>query len=289
MLGYEKGQVIGHGSFSRVHTAIHQSTGQKVALKKIRCTQGINPTALRELKLLREMDGCSPYVIRLLDAFLHKHKIILVLELMACDVQQFIASMACLPRHPCSGLPPDVTKALMRQLLEGLASIHAHGIVHRDIKSDNLLLCGKQGCLKIADFGLARSMVVSLVCCCCALLLQVCARWYRSPELLFGACNYDAGVDVWAAGCVFAEMLLGRVWLPGMSDMGQLTLIYAALGAPSEDTWPGVSQLKTYVPGNVQSLFPGVAPDALDLLQHLVRLNPADRITAQSALGEDCG
>ncbi|GFH27178.1 protein kinase domain-containing protein, partial [Haematococcus lacustris] len=72
------------------------------------------------------------------------------------------------------------------------------------------------------------------------------------PELLFGACNYDAGVDVWAAGCVFAEMLLGRVWLPGMSDMGQLTLIYAALGAPSEDTWPGVSQLKTYVPGNVQ-------------------------------------
>ncbi|KAJ9512224.1 hypothetical protein QJQ45_012778 [Haematococcus lacustris] len=432
MLGYEKGQVIGHGSFSRVHTAIHQSTGQKVALKKIRCTQGINPTALRELKLLREMDGCSPYVIRLLDAFLHKHNRHSThqsewhhsssRDAPRCNRPQPMSDQVS--QQQCSGLPPDVTKALMRQLLEGLASIHAHGIVHRDIKSDNLLLCGKQGCLKIADFGLARvmpplhvqlarkarttgpvcqapsasatnmasigkaeshaaghisgpsppsssapttmlhhpgqssshsrrqtadsaalqratcfspqprlfirtklasarmddlpssspqqsesgvprSLVLSpryassprasldqvLDCESPALQYtnQVCARWYRSPELLFGACNYDAGVDVWAAGCVFAEMLLGRVWLPGMSDMGQLTLIYAALGAPSEDTWPGVSQLKTYVPGNVQapclkSLFPGVAPDALDLLQHLVRLNPADRITAQSAL-----
>jgi cyclin-dependent kinase 7 len=138
----------------------------------------------------------------------------------------------------------------------------------------------------LADFGLARH---------CAsphrpMTSQVVTRWYRAPELLFGSHYYSGGVDIWAAGCIFAELMLRTPYLPGESDMEQLGLIFKALGTPTEDTWPDMSFLPDYVTFTVmpktplKHLFTAAGPDALDLLENMLAINPLKRITATEAL-----
>lgn len=106
-------------------------------------------------------------------------------------------------------------KCYMQQLLLGLQHCHERGILHRDIKASNLLI-DKNGMLKIADFGLANyyrpkpkrpqtSRVVTL--------------WYRAPELLLGSTDYGVGIDLWSAGCLLAEMFIGRPILPGRNEV----------------------------------------------------------------------
>lgn len=102
----------------------------------------------------------------------------------------------------------------------------------QDLKPNNLLVDGKTGQLKLADFGLARDFGFPSG----AMTARVVTRWYRAPELLFGARLYTGAVDVWAAGCIFAELMLRTPFLPGDSDLNQLTTIFRALGTPTD--WP---------------------------------------------------
>ncbi|EMP36537.1 Cyclin-dependent kinase 7 [Chelonia mydas] len=116
------------------------------------------------------------------------------------------------------------------------------------------------------------------------------SRWYRAPELLFGARMYGVGVDMWAVGCILAELLLRVPFLPGDSDLDQLTKIFETLGTPTEDQWPGMSSLPDYVtfksfPGMpLQHIFSAAGDDLLDLLQGLFIFNPCTRVTATQAL-----
>lgn len=73
---------------------------------------------------------------------------------------------------------------------------------------------------------------------------MVVTRWFRPPELLMGATNYDGAVDMWGVGCVFGEILKRRAILPGTSDMDQLNLIWQLCGSPNETNWPGKSYLQ---------------------------------------------
>ncbi|KAF3572441.1 hypothetical protein F2Q69_00061017 [Brassica cretica] len=119
---------------------------------------------------------------------------------------------------------------------------------------------------------------------------KVFARWYRAPELLFGAKQYGAAVDVWAAGCVFAELLLRRPFLQGNSDIDQLSKIFAAFGTPKADQWPDMKNLPDYVEyqfvpaPSLRSLFPTVSEDALDLLSKMFTYDPKARISVTQAL-----
>lgn len=163
---YEKGVVIGHGTHGHVYRAIHRSSGQAFAVKKVRPgeDEGVSMTALREIKLLRELKGTSPHVVDLVDAFPHKGKLLLVYELLEGDLDAIIKDNG-------EQLGPAAVKCVMQQLLKALAHIHAAGIVHRDIKPDNLLM-SSVGCLKVGDFGLARTMPPTA--------LQQ-ARWAQRP------------------------------------------------------------------------------------------------------------
>ncbi|XP_064414085.1 cyclin-dependent kinase 7 isoform X1 [Latimeria chalumnae] len=279
---YEKLDFLGEGQFATVYKARDKNTNKIVAIKKIKlghrseAKDGVNRTALREIKLLQELS--HPNIIGLLDAFGHKSNISLVFDFMETDLEVIIKDTSLV-------LTPANIKAYLLMTLQGLEYLHHHWILHRDLKPNNLLL-DENGVLKLADFGLAKAFGSPNR----VYTHQVVTRWYRAPELLFGARMYGVGVDMWAVGCILAELLLRVPFLPGDSDLDQLTKIFEALGTPTEQQWPGMSSLPDYVsfksfPGTpLQHIFSAAGDDLLDLLQDLFTFNPSMRITAKQAL-----
>ncbi|KAG1676977.1 hypothetical protein FOA52_014854 [Chlamydomonas sp. UWO 241] len=276
---YERGKVLGTGTFGEVFMATNKETGQVVAIKKIRVTElkeGINVTALREIKLLKELGG-HPHVVEMIEALVQKKN---VFEFMVSDLEAIIKDRSVV-------LSLADVKAYMQMILRGLEACHKRWVVHRDVKPNNFLV-SPDGSLKLGDFGLSR------------LLLspehhrpytnQVFARWYRSPELLYGSTCYGFAPDVWAAGCIFAELMLRRPWLPGESDIDQLGRVFQALGTPNEATWPGLTKLPAYIeyqavsPPPLKAFFPKATDDALDLLSKMCCLDPSQRLTTTQCL-----
>jgi cyclin-dependent kinase 7 len=276
---YLKKEVLGEGTYGVVFKATDTQTGQTVAIKKIRLgnqKEGINFTALREIKLLKELK--DPNIIELIDAFPHKGNLHLVFEFMESDLEAVIRDRNIV-------LSPADIKSYLQMTLQGLAFVHKKWVLHRDMKPNNLLIAS-DGQLKLADFGLARLFGSPNP----KFTHQVFARWYRAPELLFGSKQYGAGVDVWAAGCIFAELLLRRPFLQGSSDIDQLGKIFAAFGTPKLSQWPDMQYLPDYVEYQhvlappLRTLFPMATDDALDLLSKMFTYDPKARITAHQAL-----
>ncbi|KAL5543281.1 hypothetical protein UlMin_010991 [Ulmus minor] len=276
---YLKREVLGEGTYGVVFKAIDTKTGKVVAIKKIRLgkqKEGVNFTALREIKILKEIK--DPNIIELIDAFPHKGNLHLVFEFMETDLEAVI-------RDRNIFLSPADIKSYLQMTLKGLAVCHKKWVLHRDMKPNNLLI-GHNGQLKLADFGLARIFGSPDR----RFTHQVFARWYRAPELLFGTKQYGSGVDVWAAACIFAELLLRRPFLQGSSDIDQLGKIFAAFGTPTSSQWPDMVYLPDYVEYQyapappLRSLFPMASDDTLDLLSKMFTYDPKARISVQQAL-----
>ncbi|KAJ6841310.1 cyclin-dependent kinase D-1-like [Iris pallida] len=276
---YLKREQLGEGTYGVVFKALDTKTGQTVAIKKIRLgnhKEGVNFTALREIKLLKELK--DPNIIELIDAFPHKGNLHLVFEFMESDLEAVIRDRNIV-------LSPADIKSYIQMTLNGLAFCHKKWVLHRDMKPNNLLIAA-DGQLKLADFGLARIFGSPGR----KFTHQVFARWYRAPELLFGTKQYGSGVDVWAAGCIFAELLLRKPFMPGVSDIDQLGKIFANFGTPKTVQWPDMVYLPDYIEFQqapappLRSLFPMASDDALDLLSKMFAFDPKARISAQQAL-----
>ena len=130
----------------------------------------------------------------------------------------------------------------LRQILSGLVAIHSNRIIHRDLKTQNILINENHN-VKIADFGLARSFTVPFP----ELTHEVVTLWYRAPEILLGQKTYTPAIDIWSVGCIYAEMLTGRPLFDGASEIGQLIKIFKLMGTPNDSNWPGVESLKDYM------------------------------------------
>ncbi|KAI0501556.1 hypothetical protein KFK09_016501 [Dendrobium nobile] len=276
---YLKRELLGEGTYGVVFKAIDTKSGKTVAIKRIRLgkhKEGVNFTALREIKLLKELK--DPNIIELIDAFPYKGNLHLVFEFMESDLEAVIRDRNIV-------LSPGDIKSYLQMTLKGLAHCHKKWVLHRDMKPNNLLIAA-DGQLKLADFGLARIFGSPDR----RFTHQVFARWYRAPELLFGTKQYGPGVDVWAAGCIFAELLLRRPFLQGSSDIDQLGKIFAAFGTPKPFQWPEMVYLPDYVeyqyvsPPSLRSLFPMASDDALDLISKMFTYDPKARISTQQAL-----
>ncbi|KAJ2711851.1 TFIIH complex serine/threonine-protein kinase subunit kin28 [Coemansia spiralis] len=276
---YKKEKKLGEGTYAVVYLGRHVKTGRQVAIKKIKlgnARSGLDMSAIREVKALRELQ--HPNVIELIDVFSHKANLNLVLEFLDMDLEAVIKDVSLV------FMPADI-KSWVVMALRGLDHCHRCWLLHRDLKPNNFLI-SSDGQLKLADFGLAREFGDVRR----AMTSQTVTRWYRAPELLLGATNYTGAVDMWAMGCVFAELLLRTPYLPGDSDLDQLTMILKARGTPSEDDWPGMGKLpmafkfEKHVKPQFSELFPGASDDALDLMNRMLAFNPASRISAADAL-----
>eukprot|EP01063_Lacrimia_lanifica_P017922 TRINITY_DN24900_c0_g1_i1.p1 TRINITY_DN24900_c0_g1~~TRINITY_DN24900_c0_g1_i1.p1 ORF type:complete len:636 (+),score=235.53 TRINITY_DN24900_c0_g1_i1:193-2100(+) len=219
MENYENLGTIGEGTYGVVIKARHKETGQIVAIKKFKESEDdeqVRKTSLREVRVLKQLRHDN--IINLLEVFRRKGKLYLVFEYVEKTILEL------LEKHPY-GLDDADVKRYTYQLLRGVEYCHAHGIVHRDIKPENILI-SKHGALKLCDFGFARLLSGPGA----QYTDYVATRWYRSPELLVGDTEYGKGVDIWAIGCIFAEITNGIPLFPGESDIDQLFHIIKCFG-----------------------------------------------------------
>lgn len=234
---YKKLEKIGHGAYGDVYKSLDTQSNKIVALKKMKLeveNEGVPSTVIRETSLLRELD--HPNVIALNDIVVDNKKLFLVFEYMQHDLKRYYEN---LPEKEL--LDAKTVKILMYQILNGLAACHASRIIHRDLKPQNLLL-DANGCVKIADFGLARAFSIPIR----PYTREVETLWYRAPEILLGALEYSTPIDIWSVGCIFVETITKQPLFQGDCEIDQIFRIFRILGTPNEEMWPGVTSLKDF-------------------------------------------
>ncbi|KIX04231.1 uncharacterized protein Z518_07785 [Rhinocladiella mackenziei CBS 650.93] len=284
---YELLNDIEEGSYGFVSRAKAKSSGEIVALKRLKmdyANDGFPVTGLREIQTLMACRHTN--VVKLLEVVMGDslRDVYLVMEFLEHDLKTLLEDMA----EPF--LPSEI-KSLMLQIVSGTQYLHSNWIMHRDLKTSNLLL-NNRGEIKLADFGMARytgnpppkltQLVVTL--------------WYRAPELLLGAEEYGFEIDVWSLGCIFAELLIKEPIFQGKNEVDQLSKIFAALGTPTQETWPGIRSLPNAKavypvlskvpaqPSLTTSKFPYLTNSGLRLLSSLLSMYPADRPSASGIL-----
>lgn len=213
MSKYIQGKKIGSGTYGDVYEALDIEKNCKVALKKIKLNEneGMPGTALREISILKKIKHAN--IISLYRVIHTDNLLTLVFELMDYDLREYLTKNESNPI------------ILINQLVSGIAFLHKNKIVHRDLKPQNILI-DRYGNLKIADFGLSRSMEIKMPPYSC----EVVTLWYRSPELLYGTTDYSFYVDIWSFGCIIYEIFLLEPLFPAETKMQMLDLINNHIG-----------------------------------------------------------
>ncbi|PHH70190.1 hypothetical protein CDD82_7289 [Ophiocordyceps australis] len=290
---YEKLNDIQEGTYGWVARARERATSRIVALKRLKQEaqgrNGLPVTGLREIQMLNDCRHINIVALHQVvvgnDAPRLDNSVYLVLEFIEHDLKGILDDM------PEPFLASEI-KCLLIQLASGLAYLHDRWILHRDLKTSNLLL-NNRGQLKIADFGMARYVGDPPPC---RLTQLVVTLWYRAPELLLGTLSYGPAIDMWSVGCIFGELLSREPILQGANEVGQLSKIIALCGIPSDESWPGFRRLpnasslklppSAISPARslVRSRFPSLTTAGVSLLSSLLSLDPHRRPTAQNML-----
>lgn len=309
---YKEEKKLGQGTFGEVYKGIHLETQRQVAMKRIivNVEKDLFPiTAQREITILRRLDHKN--IIKLIEVVYDQSpsatsrpdqaqasrnnspakSFYMILPYIVSDLSGIL-------HNPRINLKLGDIKNMMLQLLESINYIHCQKFMHRDIKTANILI-DHNGVLKLADFGLARiyygappnSRYPGGAGSGAKYTSVVVTRWYRAPELVLGDKTYTTAVDIWGAGCVFAEFFEKKPILQGSSDIDQGHVIFKLLGTPSEADWPlarylpGAELTRTKYPGTLKERFGSFLNDTgLDFLQQLLALDPYKRLTAMSAV-----
>ncbi|CAL9702480.1 unnamed protein product [Knipowitschia caucasica] len=275
---------IEEGTYGVVYRAKDKKTDEIVALKRLKMEkekEGFPITSLREINTILKAQHPNIVTVREIVVGSNMDKIYIVMNYVEHDLKSLMETM----KQPF--LPGEV-KTLMIQLLRGVRHLHDNWILHRDLKTSNLLLSHK-GILKIGDFGLAREYGSPLK----PYTPVVVTLWYRSPDLLLGAKEYSTAVDMWSVGCIFGELLTQKPLFPGKSEIDQINKIFKDLGSPSEKIWPGYNELPVvkkmsfteYPYNNLRKRFGALLSDqGFDLMNKFLTYCPAKRITSDEAL-----
>lgn len=274
--------VIGTGSFGVVFQAKCRETGEIVAIKKVLQDKRYKN---RELQIMHMLD--HPNIVALKHCFFsttdrEEIYLNLVLEFVPETVNRTARQYNRMDQH----MPLIYVKLYTYQICRALAYIHnCIDICHRDIKPQNLLVNPHTHQLKLCDFGSAKMLVKGE-----PNISYICSRYYRAPELIFGATEYTTAIDLWSTGCVMAELLLGQPLFPGESGVDQLVEIIKVLGTPTRE------EIRCMNPNYTEFKFPQIKahpwhkvfqkqlpPEAVDLVSRFLQYSPNLRCTALEA------
>ncbi|XP_031849240.1 cyclin dependent kinase 11B pitslre isoform X4 [Nomia melanderi] len=278
---------IEEGTYGVVYRARDKRTDEIVALKRLKMEkekEGFPITSLREINTLLKAQHPNIVTVREIVVGSNMDKIFIVMDYVEHDLKSLMETM----KQKKQVFIPGEVKCLMQQLLRAVAHLHDNWILHRDLKTSNLLL-SHRGILKVGDFGLAREYGSPLR----QYTPIVVTLWYRAPELLLSGKEYSTPVDMWSVGCIFAELLRMEALFPGKSEIDQLNRIFKELGTPNDRIWPGYSKLPMvqkipfahYPVNNLRQRFSLSLSDlGIELLNKFLTYDPQQRITAEDAL-----
>ncbi|KAL0246236.1 hypothetical protein GEMRC1_007448 [Eukaryota sp. GEM-RC1] len=223
-------------------------------------------------------------IVTLIEAFRRKGRLYLVFNYAERNMLEVLEAQK-------GGLPLNRVRWFIFQLLQALSFTHHHGILHRDIKLENLLVTNDDT-LMLCDFGFARTYNHRDS----QLTEYVATRWYRSPSLLLGL-PYTSSVDIWATGCVLSELATGEPLFAGDCDVDQLNLILSSVGplpAYLRDSYVRQPRFRRQEDNRrrrhaskndfFKRLIPYLSPAGVDLLQRMIELDERKTITAEEAL-----
>ncbi|KAF5451541.1 hypothetical protein F2P56_026643 [Juglans regia] len=281
-ISYMAERVVGTGSFGVVFQAKCLETGEAVAIKKVLQDRRYKN---RELQIMRGLD--HPNVVQLKHCFFSttdKDELYLNLVLEYISETVYRVSKQYIKMN--QNMPIIYVQLYAYQICRALNYLHhVVGVCHRDIKPQNLLVNPHNHQLKICDFGSAKMLVPGE-----PNISYICSRYYRAPELIFGATEYTTAIDMWSVGCVLAELLLGQPLFPGESGVDQLVEIIKILGTPTRE------EIKCMNPNYNEFKFPQIKahpwhkifhkrmpPEAVDLVSRLLQYSPSLRCTALEA------
>uniref|UniRef100_A0A8C9QHZ6 non-specific serine/threonine protein kinase n=1 Tax=Spermophilus dauricus TaxID=99837 RepID=A0A8C9QHZ6_SPEDA len=270
---------LGDGTYGSVLLGRSIESGELIAIKKMKrkfysWEECMN---LREVKSLKKLNHAN--VVKLKEVIRENDHLYFIFEYMKENLYQLIKERNKL-------FPESAIRNIMYQILQGLAFIHKHGFFHRDLKPENLLCMGPE-LVKIADFGLAREIRSRP-----PYTDYVSTRWYRAPEVLLRSTNYSSPIDIWAVGCIMAEVYTLRPLFPGASEIDTIFKICQLLGTPKKTDWPEGYQLSNAmnfhwpqcIPNNLKTLIPNASSEAIQLLRDMLQWDPKKRPTASQAL-----
>ncbi|XP_035165333.1 mitogen-activated protein kinase 4 isoform X2 [Oxyura jamaicensis] len=282
---------LGFGANGLVLSALDSKSCRKVAVKKITISDARSMKhAFREIKIIRRLEHdnivrvyevLGPKGTNLRGDFFKFNVVYIVQEYMETDLARLLEQGKLAEEH---------AKLFMYQLLRGLKYIHSANVLHRDLKPANIFISTEDLVLKIGDFGLAR--IVDQHYSHKGYLSEgLVTKWYRSPRLLLSPNNYTKAIDMWAAGCILAEMLTGRMLFAGGHELEQMQLILETIPVIHEEdkeellkVMPSFINSTWEVRKPLRKLLPEVDSEAIDFLEKILTFNPMDRLTAEMGL-----
>nr|XP_046263643.1 serine/threonine-protein kinase MAK-like isoform X2 [Scatophagus argus]XP_046263644.1 serine/threonine-protein kinase MAK-like isoform X2 [Scatophagus argus]XP_046263645.1 serine/threonine-protein kinase MAK-like isoform X2 [Scatophagus argus] len=270
---------LGDGTYGSVILGKNNETGELVAIKRMKrkfysWDECLN---LREVKSLKKLNHAN--VVKLREVIRENDYLYFVFEYMKENLYQLMKERNKL-------FPESVVRNMTFQILQGLSFIHKHGYFHRDMKPENLLCMGPE-LVKIADFGLAREIRSQP-----PYTDYVSTRWYRAPEVLLRSNSYSSPIDIWAVGCIMAELYTLRPLFPGNSEVDEIFKICQVLGTLKKSNWPEGFNLAASinfrfpkcVPTSLRSLIPNASNEAITLMKDMLQWDPEKRPSAVQAL-----
>ena len=284
---YQIVKKIGDGTYGQVYEGIDKESNKKVAIKKLKNKMASWEECMlqNEVRFLSKLNK-NENIVKLLEVIREQNSdVSYIFEYCDCNLFEFIE------RHRKQKMFISEAKIrnIIYQITCGIKYMHSHNVMHRDLKPENVLIILNTNLVKIADFGTAKEVPEFKDN---SLTDYVCTRWYRAPECTLKSNNYNEKIDVWAIGCIMAELYTLKPIFPGIDEFDQLNKILKITGTPEFNDWPEgfalIQKLNIRMPNynksNLKQIVFNANDDAINFLENIFQLNPQKRPSANELL-----